>query len=422
MKRIIAILLCLLTLLSFAACNNEQPAETQPKETKPVDNYKYPTINDQLTWDKINAFPIKNENMTIQEMRQLCADFMIFSKTAMWIPNDTIDYIKNSSNDPDQMLKGQIYAGLPYCGQGGCGNVYRLMDFMNEENGVVDMVHFSQYPDLYGNHCSSCTYWAWGRVINSVGQAYTKDINHSHGFLRVGPYTYDDWKYSSFSNTATTTMICQENGLQTMFDSYAQLHLADGLVQYIPGGGHVLMVTGEPHVVYTADGQVDGVNSYLLFSEEGQRWGEYKNDAGDVAQMKNSVNTKMSFLKLYEHSYLPFTFAEFLGTDPIDPTECKINLSGDSVTVDQLFKAKVTANFGISDVYITAKNADGSEAYRCVVRAAAAGEQLLTLTDMGSNVFHWGDLAALKGEYTVEISAQLSTGERPVIYTGKLVA
>ena len=89
MKRFFALLICLAALLSLAACAAPpqettapatQPSETQP--TEPVDDYEYPEIKEKLTWEKINSFPVKTSDMTVEEMRELCVDFFQFSKSS----------------------------------------------------------------------------------------------------------------------------------------------------------------------------------------------------------------------------------------------------------------------------------------------------------------------------------------------------
>lgn len=423
MKKIFAPILAFATMLTLAACGEaaapaETTLDTTPLYVKPNDGFSYPTINQKLTWDAINALPIKTEDMSIQEMREACVAFMNFSKTAVYMPNDYLSFEKNPSGATDEMVRGQIYAGLPYIGRGGCGNVYRLMDYIDPDTGVLDMQYIKRRPNLFGNHCSSCTYWAWGRVISSVEHAFTADITHSNGYLRIGPYTYDDSR--SFSSTYTTDMIVAENGMQTMYKSYAELHLADGLVNYHSGGGHVIMVTSEPTVVILPNGDVDPTNSYVTISEQGQPWGAYTNEAGDKAQLKASVNKKKSFQELFKDAYMPFSFAEFLGTKPVDKTEYSINLSGDTVDQLKLFNAKVTCNFGISDIYMSLYNSSGKEVYRLITRAENAGAKELAFARNATNSFTWGDYNKLSGEYTVKVTAQLSTGERPELYTGKV--
>ena len=425
MKMILSILLAVAGLLSLAACDRggaAEPVDTTP-DTTPLVNFKaddapYPTINQKLTWDAINAIPIKSEDMTVEEMRQLCVDFMNFSKTAMYIPNDYLGFEKNNKGTADEMVKGQIYAGLPYIGGGGCGNVYRLMDYIDVDSGVLNMEYIKLRPNLFGNHCSSCTYWAWGRVISSVEHAFTADITHKNGYLRIGPYTYND--DLAFSKTYTSDMVVAENGMQTMFKSYAELHLADGLVNYHTGGGHVIMATSEPTVVVLSNGNIDAKNSYITISEQGQTWKDFTNEAGDKAQMKANVNRKVTFQELYDTAYLPFTFAEFLGERPVEKTEVSINLEGDTVEQLKLFSAKVTCNFGISDVYLSLYAPNGREVYRLVTRAVNAGEKQLQFAKNATNSFSWGELDSLSGEYTAKVTAQLSTGERPELYSGKV--
>lgn len=424
MKRIIALLLALAAMLTLAACGGETPApaettvDTTPLYVKPVDNFPYPTINQKLTWEAINAQPVKRDGMTIQEMREACVSFMNFSKTVMYIPNDYLGFEKNNNGATDEMVKGQIYAGLPYIGGGGCGNVYRLMDYIDEETGVLDMQYIKLRPNLFGNHCSSCTYWAWGRVISSVDHAFTADITHKNGYLRIGPYTYND--DLAFSSTYTTDMVVADNGMQTMCQSYAELHLADGMVNYHSGGGHVIMATSEPTVVKLSNGDIDPVNSYITVSDQGQSWVDYENEAGDKGQLKARVDSKVTFLKLYEGAYVPFTFAEFLGTKPVDKTEYSINIEGDNVDPVKLLNAKVTCNFGISDLYLSLYDGSGREVYRLITRAVNAGEKSLQLARNATNSFTWGEFDKLSGEYTAKITAQLSTGERPELYTGKV--
>lgn len=422
MKKVFALLfaLALLPLVGCAggASTADTPEDTTPLIPKKVDNYNYPTIQDKLTWDKINAFPVKSEDMTIEEMRELCVSFMRFSKTAVYTPNNNLSYERATSGTQDEMFKGTLYGGLPYIGRGGCGNVYRLMDYIDEETGVLDMEKIALRPNLFGGHCSSSTYWAWSRVISSVAHAYTANITHSNGYLRIGPYTYIDG--ISFSANYTSDQIVQQNGLDVMCKSYAELHLADGLVNYHEGGGHVIMASSEPTIAYKADGSIDPVNSYITILEQAQGWKEYTNAAGDVCQVKESVDKKRTFLELYNGAYMPFTFAEFLGTKPVEKTECSVNLSGEEVSSLKLFNAIVKSNFGISDIYISLFSNSGREVYRLITRATEAGVKELQVVQLADNTFTWGDLNALKGTYTVKLSAQLSTGERPELYTGKI--
>ena len=71
MKRIFAFLLCAAMLLTFAACRSSGNTENLPPETteemNAVENHPTPAFEGQLTWDAINAIPVKREDMTVQE-------------------------------------------------------------------------------------------------------------------------------------------------------------------------------------------------------------------------------------------------------------------------------------------------------------------------------------------------------------------
>lgn len=411
MKKMLSVMVLFAVMLSLFAC--AAPAQTDVTEKPNYSNY--PPINEKLTWDKIREFPIKSPDMTVEELRQLCVDFFRFTKTALWTPDEDLFYIKNSKGTEDDIRKGMVYGGLPYVGVAS-GNVYRLMDYIDEETGVVDLSEAAANLKLFGNQCSIGAYWGWGRVINSADYDWTKDMVQEGGFLRVGPYTYDD-ALLRYGSTKTTRDICNENGMRVMFESYALLQSADGLVNYSTAG-HVIMVSSNPVVVYNDDGTVNGAESYLTVIHQAQTWEEGTNDAGDTYLHKNGVDEILSFAELYEDAYLPFTFAEFLGTDPIEDTECVFSLSGSTVSPDEMLSAKVTANYGIADAYANVKDSEGKVVYSCAVRAEKAGCMEVGFAT-AIQTDQWEPYT--NGEYTLEVVCQLSTGERPVIYTGTLV-
>ena len=162
---------------------------------------EYPEVKNVLTREKIEAFPVKHKNMTVAQLRQLCVDFFKFSKTALWICDHDVDYIRNAAGTQDRMEEGQVYGGLPYIGLG-TGNVYRTLDYM-DENGVVNIsgvINRKKFNKAYGrnlwrnfgNQCANGAYVGWARVINSVNYDGSPAMLQANGFLRVGPYTYPD--------------------------------------------------------------------------------------------------------------------------------------------------------------------------------------------------------------------------------------
>ena len=417
---------------------NSAPTTEVTKPTTSVSRYEsvdtYQKVEDHLSWEKVNSFPIVNENMTIAEARELCVSFFRYAKTALWICDNDMEFIKNSSGSQDEMVEGAIYGGLPYVGLGS-GNIYRLMDYMDPDTGVVNIKNAVNENEKYdgwktfGNQCSIGAYWGFGRAINSANYKWTQNCLVINKMPRVGPYTYDDdlKVLSGKKGAVNTVSILADNGRQTMFQSYAQTQPGDGLVYYTTAG-HVVMVSSVPEVVYKADGTIDGEKSFLHYIDQGQTWYEDgMSEAGTQFSYKGGVDTKHSFENLFKGNYMPFTFLEFLGEDPFESSVTTFSHTGDTITTTQLFSSEVTSNYGISDVYAIVYDEDGNEIYKHAVRCTQASQKTLkivrTIKEGATvpTVETWGTLGFAPGKTnTVKIVVQLSTGERPTIYTGIL--
>lgn len=381
-----------------------------------------------LTWANINSFSIKSGSMSVTQLRNLCVDFFRFAKTALWTPSESISYTMKSSGLSDAMTGGSLYGGVPYVSLG-TGNVYRLMDYINESTGKVDMADALELDGgqlsmeamkYFGNQCSHGAYVGWGRVINSVKKYYTTHITKTNGYIPLGRYTYDTSKVTAWSSSYGTDEVCRENGEQIMYESYAKLQPADGLVFYT-SGGHVIMCASKAHVEYiNGTNFIDGEKSYItIVHQTSAGWATYTTTAGKTYKIKNDVDVKISFKKLFNSNYIPFTFAEFTGSDPVEATTYSFSRTESEITKSKLFSAKITSNYSISDAYVIVKDSSGKQVYKHAVRNSTAYGKTLTLAPTGANVDSWGVLNS--GTYTVEVVAQLMTGERPTVYTGKLV-
>ena len=443
---ILSLLLVAVVALSMAACGEKEP---QLEKKKPVSQFtakgEWPELNDPLSWEDINSHPIKTTDMTIEEARQLCVDFFRYAKTAAWIPDDNFDYWHmkkdHEANNPPTLTQnaGQIYAGVPYI-YVASGNIYRLMDFMDPATGVVDMSEVSINPHLYGNQCSIGSYWGWARVINSPDYDWTQNIVENKGFPRVGPYTYDPYT-TAWSDAFRTTAVLQENGEQTMFESYAQLKAGDGIVYYT-SAGHVVMISADAVVVRDENGKINGAQSYVKVIDQTPGWAEGKNEAGDTYQYEKNVDAKWDFLTMFKGNYVPFTYKEWLGEDPIEITEVTVSFAEHTVvkgeieeanrtfksadtapatlSKTELFKTEIVCNYGLSDIYCTVYDAIGNEVYKTVTRAGQAGIKELKFSKTAGNSYTWGNLEELPadGTYTAKIEVMIGTGERPVLWEG----
>lgn len=413
---LLALLLTAVVAVAFVACGekNEGSGEvTYVSKYKSEDGFVDITA-DMVSWEGINSIPIKTANMDITEARKLCVDFFRYAKTALWIPDDTYEYYQGNSIEG-----GTPFGGLPYVGYA-TGTVYRLMDYIDEETGVVNMKTAGRLPVVFGNQCANGAYVGFARVINSAKYGITANMVLANGFLRLGDYTYAD-TLLKYDDAYRTTTIIEENGEDVMYEAYALLKAGDGLVYYT-SAGHVIMCASDAVVVRTADGKIDPAQSFITITDQTGSIIPGTSPSGIAYNYEANVDQKTTFMQLLKGSYLPFTFAEWLGTDPIEETEVSFSHTGETITLDQLFSSKVTSNYNIFDSYAQIFDKKGNEVVKIAIRTLNADVREMKFVQFGDTFEIWGDLDALdpKKDYTVKVYTQLGTGERPVLWEGKL--
>ncbi len=410
-KQILSLILALIITLSTVACDNT--AET-PETT--VEKVKTGVV-DPLSWDDIEKIPVANDSMTEEQLRQLCLDFMRLQLSFGWTVSDEVVY--SNGRKEKTFYPGQIYGGVPYIAST-FGNIYTATEHVDPDNGMIDTSEGKGVFKLFSNQCSSSTFWAWTRVCNTLKYGGTADCTPTYGCVKIGPYTYPE-NITQF--TALPTLdICMDNGEQTMFESYALLKPADGLVYYSTAG-HVIMVSKEPTIVRTADGKIDGAKSTITFMDQCMSWNKQKQADGSDYEIEGCVDEIFTFTQLLKDGYVPFTIAELNKQDPVEKAEVSMNYSESSVSAMNLAGCEVTSNYPISNVHLTIKDKDGNEVYKNSMSAYPEG---LENTMKPVSLFTISNANTLKpyagGNYTVEISARVGSGELLVAYSGTLVA
>ncbi len=374
-------------------------------------------VADPLTWEKINALPVANDQMSEDELRQLCLDFMEMTLLCPWTPSEELDFIPK-----DTVTKtfefGAVYGGTPYISNT-MGNIYTMMEYYDERNGMLDVSGGMDTLRLFSNQCSGSAFWAWSRVSAEIAYIGTENAVKSKGCLPVGDYTYDESIEHMIKDGIYTTDICLENGSQTMFESYAQMKPADGIVFRNLSSGHIRMISGI-NVVRDANGEIDGDKSTVSYIDQDGKWYSHTQSNGTPYDHVGGYNMKVSFLTLFTDGYIPFTFEEFIDAGNVEKSKTIINHTAETMTISQLKNAKITGNYSISDVTIVIKDENGKQVLRNMVPAYLTGVPVPTAKvalAYTSDMDYYAD-----GKYTIEISARIGTGEKPVVYTGTLVS
>ena len=427
---ILALFLVAVTALSLAACGEKEQSKKKPKgPTEDVsiwhaEGFEKSTLKNQISWEGINAIPIKKANMDITEARQICVDFFRYAKTCTWIPDAHYgiwaDAVIHEGEEPKrEMDYGVTYGGLPYISWA-TGSPYRLMDYIDEETGVVNMANAGDKPILFGNQCANGAYVGFARVINSAAYGVTADMVQSRGLLRLGSYTYSD-SVKKWSKNYGTPNVLSENDKDVMMESYALLKAGDPIV-YWTTAGHIVMIATDAVVVRTPDGKIDPAKSYVTIIDQSTQFVPYQHENGDLCQVAENVDAKWNFQKLYNGKYLPMTFAEWTGEDPIEETQVTYSHQGDTITIEQLYSSRITTNYYLFDIYAHIYNSEGIEVCKIARRYESTNTRELAFEKGAFAEEVWGSYENLDPAdgYTVKVVAQIGTGERPVVWEGKL--
>ncbi|MBR4863919.1 MAG: hypothetical protein IKU07_05020 [Oscillospiraceae bacterium] len=399
MKRILCLIFVVLLL---CGCSS-----TKSKVTTP------------LTWDDINAIPVATSDMTEEQLRQIVLDYFRLQLTFQWSPKESFAYSITTYKKPRSFDKQTVYAGLPYQGSKPLGaNLYWLMELYDPETGILDNsgMDGQEFSELMGNHCTSSPYWAWARVVNSTPNYNNLCMTKHYGFLPVGDYEYNTVQWAE---ETPTKAVCIENGEQRMYEAYALLEPADGIYMFISLGGnsHLRMVSSYPVVVRNEDGTINGEASYLLFMDQGSSLKDYVAEDGSTVQLQGKVDEKATFADLFKKSYLPFTFGEFTGSDPVEKAEVTAPMP-EKASVRDIINCGITSNYPIVYIDFILKDKAGKTVYEEKNHAGGWNvyEAFLAKTVSLENIRSQLEM----GELQMSLQVFVSTGELITAYEGTL--
>lgn len=427
-KQIIALALSVVTALSLLACGGNSSASKTPETVPQKDFSSYAgLVEDPKTWyDTLMAMPIANENMTEQELRQLCVDAFKMNLTFTWTPNAEITYTYELLDRyyDVHLREGMAYSGLFYATgikDATCGNVWKVLPYYDHETGAVDV---EAMGDNVLNYMSSaCAYGAqqgWNRVSASHGLVSMWHYNqYDSNIVPVGPYTYEtmDYNYNFRSRTASDEII-EKNGDAVMHESYAAMKMADGL--YSSSSWHVMMISQDPVIERNPDGTINPLTSYVMVHEQagaGTKSDDYNIQQGNgkLLRQLGTVDNKYTFQKLLESGYIPFTLKEFTGEEKVVPGKAWVGAldrpleNGTEMNVSELSRQNLHTNYALCTVLVEVKAPDGTvlvSYYPPVLTEPNTFELNLASALQAERVAPYAD-----GENTIHISARLANGE-----------
>ena len=370
MKKLIALFLAALVVFSMAACGGEKKEEPAPTKTQIKDPTGF-VVPSPMTERPVYTV---SENPTTEELRQTAVRAMHDMLAIQWsVPNGFMynktgavshkDYIYN----PDT-----VYCGLPYAD--GQTNLYVWLEYYDMETGRLRMEGDGQWLNSnLGNTCAGSLMWAWSTVCDSLtGKYVNTSMVPKYGCIPVGDYKIQNDTildvYSEEAGGYSTAMICAENGLAVMLESYAQIKMADAITN--SKSEHTMMVIEDATVVRDADGNVDPIQSYVILQDQAA------GTSANASQFFEDVNAdgttylytgrtgpiavKMTFKELFDATYIPVTTAEFLGLETYAKPEVKVS-NEKIANFEDLYAGVITCNYPMSMFKLIATDAKGNK-------------------------------------------------------------
>ena len=330
MKKLMAIFV-IVALLCTVGCGKQEPgAQISATEIKEESQEGYRVNNPKPRPDYSLG-----ENPDTMELRETALRAMQDFVTLSWTPDKYYTY-HNPYDIVDkqfQFVPEVTFGGLPYTNAH--TGLFQWYAFYDETTGVMsypgDGMEWSQN---LGSVCADTILWSWSTVVNSVGGKFnTFTMTPEYGFIPVGNYEIPEGILDYREHS--TKLICEDNGMQTILEAYAQMLPADALVS--TSDGHAVMVVKVGEVVRNADGTIDPDKSTVFICDQRGGTGNYfyeEEHNGETLLLSGRSNHEYTFAKLYSLSYIPVTCQEFIGTNGYEKPA--VTFEGNTDSLNQL--------------------------------------------------------------------------------------
>ncbi len=322
-----------------------------------------------------------DKDRTVIARRNLAEATFRTMLTLRWTPKESFEY---KADQTYKINAGTTYYGLPFSHGAQSLATHMLFQDSVKDDGTLVMNFSKNFFDggsgtsRLGFNNEDGLVQAWCMVSESVFASLFKDFVPEYGFLLVGDLKLPkigaendgdpgrDFTETGKTNTEgdggadvfydnlitdDTPLICKENGEQGMYEAYALLQKADGLIKN--GGGTDAMMVVSVSVVRNADGTVNGDESKVTILKQTPDFNAEKSTFAEV-------DKEYSFKELFTKSYIPMTVAELNDGTPLTELKFRDSLA-DRQKQDNLVAGTFTTNRRVAYMTNQVFDADGNE-------------------------------------------------------------
>ena len=406
-----------------------------PKVGYAVKSFKINGAEVGLTDNKIECVLKQDVTLTVDYCRKDSAELqrrqdMVIAKISQYV-DSYFKYDKDYKyvlNGRDITLKaGVLHGGLPYTAYSSISpDVFLDFAVSQDSKGVYTLSFPMGYdPYYWGGSCGNAAYWSWASISSTIKFTYSADMVEKNGVYTVGIWTYDpetDIKNSTWQDTAA---ICNANGMDVMFESYAMMNRADEMQNRANGGNHVIVVT-EVNVYRDDTGKINPSRSYILYSDQHGGFHNRPSKDGKTVYSSCEYNSKHTFMELYEKAYLPMTCIELLDdSTPLATAEFRDSMDVSMLNKTNVLRGYVETNYAITKAVMVITDENGNQLFNGTRYGIEATPTRMAYSKFGTtdgesnqtNIYDTKlDLSALpSGKLRCVVTAYVSTGDSQVV-------
>lgn len=392
MKRILSGLLIFALMLGLGACSQgTQVPETTGVTAAVTEAVQEPVQTTEPTQtQEVLTEPIVPEPMpyqvyefdhtpTTDELRAMAVKAMRDELTVQFGVDKFYRYTKRERVGEKfyTYVPQNVYCGLPY--NDASMSLIQFFEYYDPETGLMVMEGDPQLMDrLIGNSCAGSVCAAMATVSPSIRGFSTTEMTPYYGFVPVGPY-YHPPQATSYK-IFHTGQICELNGAEVMYASYACMLPGDGMSS--TPDEHAIMCIEPAHVVYKANGDIDPVKSYIAIQDQRGGVGKgYYTQTVDGVDYHYSGRTyhEYTFEELFTLGYIPITAPEFVGErEYVEPS---VSFDIPDCTLENVALGNISSQYPIYVLRMILVDEEGNETLidKNILdkwNAAKAGEQV----------------------------------------------
>jgi len=335
MKKCLTVLLALLLLTAFTACDStdlpDESETTLAEETAAPEETEPPVVK-----------------LTEDELRQIAVTYMQNSAQVVWRAKADMDFSKDTGFTSDTVYEtNKTYKGVLY--SPGRTSTHRFVAALNPDGFYVGG---TTWGTALGTTCSTSIYASWYQIANSFTARDTQSMlpTSGTGILPVGEYQWDALKTYTGDITAAS-------GRETMFKAYSLLKPGDAIVAAWPkdgNKGHTRMVVEAPSILKTQGGAISGGKSYVVTTEQSSGWWVESREYNSTWR----VNHKYSFEELFTTYYVPVTIKE-LATGTYEEPNVTLKNGNTPRNTPAGLKGEIDSNYYLNYVNVKITDANG---------------------------------------------------------------